>query len=297
VRATATLPRPRPYNGFVVLPDGHLVTKDFGGRLPGPDAAPEVDEPAELLVLDPDTLAVVARAEVPEPSVARISAHDTTVYVVGLDALHRFTWDGTRLARDRDFRAVYRTRPGQTYGWDATIALGAAWFLDNGAGTERFAGSFRGMGASSAPLHLVRVDLDDGAVTLTEVCGRSGGLIANPPVVDEARRIVVGYDSAHAVLAAFDVADDGATSRRWSRSQDHACHPLLFADTGELVTNDHDPERGADQVVVLDVATGEERLRVDSGSPWQSVLFPAVGETADVYLCSFTTITRVAARR
>lgn len=297
VRASAPLPRHRPYNSFVVLPDGHLVTKDFGGRLPGDHSSVVVEEPAELLVLDPVTLAVVARAGVPEPSVARISALGSTVYVVGTTALHRFAWDGTRLTRDADFTAVYRTLPGQTYGWDAVLALGAAWFLDDGEGSERFAGSFRGLGVSSAPLHLVRVGLDDGAVTLTEVCGRPGGLIANPPLVDEARRIVVGYDSANAVLAAFDVAPDGTTTPRWSRNQDHACHPLLFPDTGELVTDDHDAARGMDQVVVLDIATGDERVRVDSGSPWQSVLFPAAGFADDVYLCSFTTLTRVAPRR
>lgn len=297
VRVSATLPRDRPYNSFVVLPDGHLVTKDFGGRLPGADPSSAADEPAELLVLDPSTLAVVARAAVPEPSVARLSALGDTVYVVGTTALHRFGWDGACLARDTDFVARYRTLPGQTYGWDAVLALGAAWFLDDGEGSERFAGSFRGLGVSSSPLHLVRVGLDDGAVMLTEICGRPGGLVANPPIVDVDRRIVVGYDSANAVLSAFDVADDGTVTPRWSRAQDHACHPLLFPDTGELVTDDHDPERGMDQVVVLDVATGAERLRVDSGSPWQSVLFPAAGFGGDLYLCSFTTLTRVAARR
>ena len=53
---------------------------------------------------------------------------------------------------------------GQTYGWDCVLAAGAAWFLDDGEGTERFAGTFRGSGVSTAPLHLVRVDLGTGEV-------------------------------------------------------------------------------------------------------------------------------------
>ena len=297
VLASATLPRVRPYNSFVVLPDGHLVTKDFGGRLPGAAPAIAEAEPAELLVLDPGTLAVVARATAPEPSIARLSALGDVVYVVGTTALHRFAWDGAALTRDETFSPRYRTVVGQTYGWDAVLALGAAWFLDDGEGSERFAGCFRGLGVSSAPLHLVRVGLDDGAVSLTEICGRPGGLVANPPLVDPDRRIVVGYDSGNGVLAAFDVDVDGGTTRRWSRDQNHACHPLLFTDTGELVTNDYDTARGTDQIVVLDIANGTERLRVDSGSPLQSVLFPAAGSDDDVYLCSFTTVTRVAARR
>ena len=292
--ATCALPRRRPYNSFVVVPDGHVITKDFGGVLPGQDQATHTPEPAELLALDPESLAVVARYELPEPSIARLSADGDTVYAVGTETLFRVGWDGTQLVPD-DFAARYRTAPGQTYGWDAVLALGAAWFLDNGAGSERYAGTFRGAGISAAPLHLVRVDLVTGACTLTEVCGKPNGIVANPPVVDEARRIVVAYDSGNGVLAAFDVGADGSLTRRWEREQNHACHPLLFPDTGELVTNDHDAARMMDAIVVLDIETGAERARVDSGSPVQSVVFPAAGFGRDFYYCSFAVVTRVSA--
>ena len=164
-------------------------------------------------MLDPVTLEVVASCEVAEPSIARLSADGDTVYVVGDHSLLRARWDGTDLVADAAFAARYRTMPGQTHGWDAVLALGAAWFLDDGAGAERYAGTFRGVGTNTAPLHLVRVDLDTAEVQLTEVCGRPGGLIANPPLVDEQRRIVVGYDSGNAVMAAFDIADDGSLTR------------------------------------------------------------------------------------
>ena len=38
---------------------------------------------------------------------------------------------------------------------------------------------------------------------------------------------------------------------------------------------------------MLDVETGREVLRVDTGSPVQSVLFPAVGWGRTVYSCTF----------
>jgi hypothetical protein len=296
VLASCELPRRLPYNSFVITPDGHLVTKDFGGLLPGGDRAAHAPPPAALLALDPETLAIVARCDLPEPSVARLSAAGDDVYVVGTSSLFRVQWSGRELVLDRDFAARYRTVPGQTYGWDAVLALGAAWFLDNGEGSERYAGTFRGQGISAAPLHLVRADLATGAVTLTEICGLPNGLVANPPVVDESRSIVVGYDSANAVLAAFDIAADGGTSLRWRRDQDHACHLLLFPDTGELVTNDHDAVRMADAIVVLDIETGEERVRIDAGSPLQSVLFPSAGFDRDFYYCSFAALTRVSYR-
>ncbi len=80
---------------------------------------------------------------------------------------------------------------------------------------------------------------------------------------------------------------------RWSRPQDHASHLVRYADTGELVTADYDHGRFADQVVVLDLETGAEKARADTGSPLQSVVFPAAGFDRDLYLCSFTTLSRV----
>lgn len=252
VVATRRLPRRKPYNSFVLFGDGCLVTKDFGGRLPGQEAGATSGEPAELLVLEPERLEIVGRAVLTEASVARLSADGDTVYAVGTSSLHRARWDGASLRVDEGFVGRYRILDGQSYGWDPVVALGAAWFLDNGSGAERYAGTFRGRGDNASPLHLVRVDLATGAVGLTEICGLPNGLIANPPLIDEFRRIAVGYDSGNGVLAAFDIAGDGSTTPRWRREQNHACHPLLFADSGELVTTDHDPVRMADEIVVLD---------------------------------------------
>jgi hypothetical protein len=285
VISSTTLPRPHPYNSFVVVPDGHVVTKDFAGSRPGFSITPEDREPCELLVLEPEGLDIVARLVLPEPSIARLSADGDDIYVVGDTTLFRVRWDGRTLTLDDTFGARYRTLDGQTYGWDCVVAVGAAWFLDNGDGSERYSGTLRGNGVSTAPLHLVRVDLGTGAVTMAEICGRPGGLVGNPPVVDERRGVVVGYDSGNGVVAAFDFA---TLTPRWRRDQDHASHLLLYDDTGELVTGDH-----AD-VVVLDISTGDELARADTGSSMQSVLFPAPGFDRDFYVCSFPTITRVA---
>ncbi len=289
VVASARLPRDRPYNSFVILPDGHLVTKDFGGIRP---QRTDVDGlgPSELVVLEPETLEVVSTLTLAEPSIARLSAEGMNVYVVGDTHFMRVQWSGESLRLDEDFVARYRTLDGQTYGWDAVIESGAAWFLDNGFGSEKFNGSFRGLGSSKAPLHIVRIDLETAAVSLTEVCGLSNGLIANPPAVDAARKIVVGYDSSNGVVAAFRFDDRGETEPLWSRNLDHAAHPLLFSETGELVLCDFDRDRNIDQLVVLNIENGEELVRADTGSPVQSVLFGAPGFRRDLYFCSLTTV-------
>lgn len=288
--ASRELPRRRPYNSFVVLPDGHLVTKDFSGSRPGHELVEPYDA-TELVVVEPETLRIVDTLQMPEASIARLSADDDYVYVVGTTSLLRARWNGTRLDAD-EFQAEYRRFDGQGFGWDAVIADGSAWFLDNGESTHRFAGTLRGVGTATAPLHLVRVDLASGHVSFAEICGLPAGVVANPPVVDERRKIVVGFDSGNGVLCGFRY-DEQKMTKVWSYEQNHGSHMLLYPESGEIVTAHHDAERGVEQVVVRDVATGTELARVDTGSPIQSVVFPACGSRRDFYWCSMLAITRV----
>lgn len=297
--ASRDLPRERPYNSLVVLPDGTLVMKDFSGDTPLHPAGP--DPGSELVALAPGTLEVVDRLVLPEGSIARLSVavdEDGTasVVVVGDEHLHVVGWHGQRFVADEAPRR-YVTMDGQTHGWDAVVEAGAAWFLDDGDGSTAFGPSFRGKGTNTAPLHLVRVDLldRDAPPTMVEICGQPGGLIANPPVVDAQRGIAMGYDSGNGVVAAFSLGADGVPEAdpRWRRDQDHAGHLLLDADAGLVVTFDFDHERGQDQAVVLDLDTGAEVSRTDTGSAVQTVLFPAPGWSDDLYGVSFTTVTRL----
>ena len=284
VQARRRLPRQLPYNSFVPLPGGAIATKDFAGSRPGVPVPAEDRRPSELVVMEPDQLEILDRLVIPEPSIARLSADGGDIYVVGDTSLLRVRWDGERLQLDEGFRVRYRLQEGQTYGWDCVVAAGAAWFLDNGEGTDAYSGTLRGHGVSSEPLHLVRVDLVTGELAMAEVCGLPRGLVANPPVVDARRQVVVGYDSGNGVVTGFDL---DTLEVRWQRSQDHGSHLLLYEDTGELVTGD------GNDVVVLDVTSGAELARADSGLGMQSVLFPAPGRGRDFYLCSFLALSHV----
>jgi hypothetical protein len=302
VQASRELPRDRPYNSFVVLPDGHLATKDLGGGH-GRHALADGTTGSEVLVIEPVGLEIVDRVELPEGSVARLSAGvdaegQSWVYAVGDTTALRLAWDAATgsLDLDEEWREKYVVADGQSFGWDAVVADDVLWFLDDGEGTSEFGPSLRDKGGNTAPLSLVSVPLDTSwaARTFQEVCGEPGGLVANPPAVDTAREIVVGFDSGNGVLAAWRYEEPGdPLEELWRRDQDHAGHLLLFPDTGELVTGDFDHERSVDQCVLLDIETGEERGRIDTGSPVQSVLFPAPGWDRDVYLTTFTTVTRV----
>jgi hypothetical protein len=290
VVASCELPRLRPYNSFVLLPDGNVVTKDFSGSRPGNELTEPFDA-TELVVLEPEELGVVASLQLPEASIARLSADDDDVYVVGTSALWRARWDGSSLTLD-DFSAKYRLMEGQTFGWDTVIADGCAWFLDNGESTHKFSGTLRGVGTATTPLHLVRVWLDSGRVQLTEICGLPGGVVANPPLVDTERKVVVGFDSGNGVLAGFRY-DSETLVPLWSHEQNHGSHMLLYPASGEFISAHYDVERGVEQVVVRDVVNGREKTRVDTGSPIQSVVFPACGLQRDFYWCSMLTLSRI----
>jgi hypothetical protein len=74
---------------------------------------------------------------------------------------------------------------------------------------------------------------------------------------------------------------------------DASMHMIRYADTGELVVNDHDADIG-DQLCVLDLESGLEKARVATGSAEQCVVFPTAGFGRDLYYCSFSTLARVA---
>ncbi len=310
------LPRPRPYNSFVVMPDGALITKDIDRTC---------ESRSTLSVLDPESLEpLCAELELPEPAVARLSADGPTLYVAGTDTLMRFRWDAEQraLERDRDWALGYRGRD-QGHAWDVSLSGGHAWFMDNGEHT--YSTTMLGAGVSPGPVHLIRVALDDVEDhDRVEVCGAPFGAVTNPPLYDAERRIAVGYDSAAGVLAAWRF-EDGRLAPLWSRPLATAGHLLAFGPSGELIAYDYDAPRALrrpparwlerpagrliagsrtrrmltrrcrEDVVVLDIETGADRARAGIPTLFQSALFPCPGWDRDLYYCSFSTVARVAA--
>jgi hypothetical protein len=310
--ASRELPRPRPYNSFVVLADGTLAMKDLDRDLRAP---------ALLTLLDPETLEPRA-ADTPliEPSIARLAADGDTIYVVGANNAWRYRWEGATLERDDQWTFRYHGGPRHSYGWDPVIAGGQMWFLDNGA--HGYSTAMRGAGMAPGPVRLIRVSLEDPADRETvEVCGRPRGTATDPPLYDERRRIAIAYDSGNGIVAAFRFGR--RLEPLWQRELSHAAHMIEFADTGELVLQDfrspaitrtrlshalgrrwaapaHSARvRGAlargsgDDVLVVDIETGDERGRARVPSMFQSVLFPAPGFERDLYWCTFSTLARL----
>jgi hypothetical protein len=281
--ASRELPEPEPYNGFVALDDGVLVTKNLSRT-----------RRARFTVLDPVTLAPACDDVVlDEPSVARLSACGDTVYAIGLRTAVRLHWDraARRLRPDPGWRVDYAGDAGCTHGWDAVIDGTHAWFMDNGE--HRYLTTMVGAGVGRAANRLVRVSLSDPRDRVAiEVSGLPAGSVTNPPLVDPRRRVVVGFDSANRVLRAWRIDTDGALVPLWSKRRfGCASHGLLYADTGELVVNDW--RRVGEDVVVLDVVTGAERGRVRVGGFTQGVVFPSPGWGRDLYWSTMSVLARI----
>ena len=288
LRQSRSLPEDQPYNGFVVLDNGLIVTKNLSET-----------QPARLSVLDPVSLQAAAPDTLcPEPSVARLSARGNTVYVVGVRSLMRYHWSDSqqRLLPDKDWRVDYLGTQGHSFGWDMVLAGDHGWFMDNGR--HRYRWRMKGAGVSRSANRLHRVSLlHSQAQASVEVCGLPGGSITNPPLVDPHRRMVVGYDSANACVRAWRIDDDETQDGLRLQALWHkpsfgcASHMLLYPDTGELVLNDH--RLTGEEVVVLDIVTGEEKGRVRIGGWTQGVVFPCPGRQRDFYWSSMSRLARV----
>ncbi len=282
--AQLELPMNEPYNSFVVLDNGLIVTKNLS-----------TTRPALLSVIEPGTLRfAAAHIRCPEPSVARLSAVGNTVYLVGVRSIFRLHWDSQAgcLRRDETWGLDYIGDSQQSHGWDAVLDGEHAWFMDNGQ--HRYRIRMIGAGVQQTPNRLIRVSLKDTTDHLKiNVSSLPGGSITNPPLIDKQRRIVLGYDSANRVLRAWRIDPLASTlSPLWTKT-DWACasHMLLYPDTGELVINDY--RRWGEEVAVLAVETGQELARVRPGGITQGVVFPSVGWERDFYWSSMGRVARV----
>ncbi len=137
--------------------------------------------------------------------------------------------------------------------------------------------------------------------------------------------MVIAYDAGNAVLRAWRLAGD-ELEPLWRRDGfAHAGHLIHFPDTRELIAGDWQDRGtpsnrrlrramslagrpvftrvaaarraalrlGHDELVVLDLDTGEEKARTAVPSPTQGFLFPAPGYRRDLYYQSLSTIARI----
>ena len=100
----------------------------------------------------------------------------------------------------------------------------------------------------------------------------------------------IAWDSVNGGLAGVAVEGDGL-SVAWTVDARPSMQPLVYPETGELVINDY--KTGDDQLIVVDISSGEILSRVSLGSRVANGMFLTPGLGRDVYYCSTLAISRV----
>ncbi len=301
------------HNGLLILSDGAVITKDI-----------RLGDVASTLTVCDENLQPVASIEVPEPSMGRIAATsdgpgNDVIYVPGSTRVHRYRWDGQSLTHDSTWAPTYRDASAGGLAWDCTIADGRVWLMDNGnvpAVQHRFSQiptvrspapsspSASGPGTSggapqtpswSEPVRATGISAADqtDVVTLVPTEYPSGWVIA-PPLVHDG--VAVVWDTGNTGVAAFDITAPGGPEMLWFQPFRTSMQPMLFPDTGELIINDYrqlDEYETSDDIVVLDLRTGQMKARVPTGATRMNGMFLCPGWDRDLYYCTFGTVARI----
>lgn len=299
------LPADCSHNGLLSLTDGTLITKDL--RLEGRGGT-------TITRIDPETLDVLDSFVLPEGSMGRIAATvdpDTGlehVYVPGIEHLWRLEIDADAMAVDREWNPRYRTLGGaQGLAWDSCLSDGFCWVMDcgdiesvrmihrrdpNGRWDEHPGRqlSWRQPAPWDGPQRPLRVDTSRERVTEIAPFGTAGGGVIAPPVHVPELGTTIAWDSVNGGLAG--VVGDDELDVAWQLDVRPSMQPVVFPESGELVINDF-TDAGTDDLVVVDVSSGDLIDRVDTGSRVANGMFLTAGPDRSIFYCSTLTLARI----
>ncbi len=301
--AERELPVDQAHNGLLVLADGTILTKDL--RLAG-------QGPSTVTRLTPDGLDLVGEPlRLPEGSMGRISSDlgdaGELVYIPGIERVWRLRVTPDELVLDPEWQPRYRRAGGaQGLSWDGCLSADALWLMDNGDidslraiygehpngrfGARDARLSWQRPAPWSGPQRLLRLSIEDGSVDEVAPFGTPGGGIIAPPVHVPEHDMCIAWDSVNGGLAGV-ATGDGGLEVAWQVDARPSMQPVVFPDTGELVINDFRDRD--DQLIVVDIPTGEVLSRVSTGSSLANGMFLTPGGDRDVYYCSTLSIARV----
>ncbi len=294
IQAERELPVSRSHNGLLALADGSLVTKDL--KLEGQGGT-------TITRLSSETLEVIDEPVVlPEGSMGRIAADldgdVENIYVPGTEHMWRLQLNNGRLEVDR-WRPRYRTA-SDSHGlaWDSCLSEDSVWIMDcgdigsvrkihntvpNGRWDEAPGKdlSWRNPAPWQGAQRLIRLDARTGESSEIEPFGTPGGGIIAPPVHVPELQTTIAWDSVNGGLAGVSSAAEDLEVA-WQLEVRPSMQPIVYPESGELVINDF-TDSGSDDLIVVDIRSGELLDRVPTGSRIANGMFLSPGDGRSVY--------------
>ena len=296
------LPINQAHNGLLILSDGTIVTKDC--RL-------ENQQNSTITRLDPNTLELLHEPfALPEGSMGRIASDlnddGEFIYIPGIERIWRIKVLPDALELDEDWQPQYRNaNQSQGLAWDGCISEGSLWVMDNGdiesvrsiygvnpngRVAENTHLSWRNPAPWKGRQRLIKFDLISGEKTSIEPFDKEGGGIIAPPVNVPEYEMCIAWDSINGGLAGISTTDR-KLAVSWQLDMRPTMQPIIFPDSGELVINNF--ENGEDELIVVDIATGELLSRAKVNARLANGMFLTPGFNRDIFYCTTGTFSKV----
>lgn len=298
------------YNGFDVLPDGRLVTKNMesppfcptglinpfipysqlgnlapllaGVQLFGGLACHLLlnTTPSQLVVLDPEALDIVVALELPEPMAGRVTVRAqegySHLYIPGASTLFRYVYRDGTVTLDESWGPVPYTEP--TQGPAAAASFIGDWVILQNTGYVR--------SGSLIAVHTGDASRIWRAEPFELIAGVPLGpsFVLSKPSVDADNRVVVALDTFALQLAAVRFDPDSGFETLWRRPTLSMAYSALVGPPGQRqivipdqlqlgpLTGDAASGAARDRVLWIDLLSGET---VASSGPLS--LLPAPG--------------------
>ena len=296
------LPINQAHNGLLILSDGTIVTKDC--RL-------ENQQNSTITRLDPNTLELLHEPfALPEGSMGRIASDlnddGEFIYIPGIEKIWRIKVLPDALELDEDWQPQYRNAyQSQGLAWDGCISEGSLWVMDNGdiesvrsiygvnpngRVAENTHLSWRNPAPWKGRQRLIKFDLISGEKTSIEPFDKEGGGIIAPPVNVPEYEMCIAWDSINGGLAGISTTG-GKLVVSWQLDMRPTMQPVIFPESGELVINNF--ENGEDELIVVDIATGELLSRAKVNARLANGMFLTPGFNRDIFYCTTGTFSKV----
>ena len=296
------LPINQAHNGLLILSDGTIVTKDC--RL-------ENQQNSTITRLDPNTLELLHEPfALPEGSMGRIASDlnddGEFIYIPGIERIWRIKVLPDALELDEDWQPQYRNAyQSQGLAWDGCISEGSLWVMDNGdiesvrsiygvnpngRVAENTHLSWRNPAPWKGRQRLIKFDLISGEKTSIEPFDKEGGGIIAPPVNVPEYEMCIAWDSINGGLAGISTSDR-KLAVSWQLDMRPTMQPVIFPESGELVINNF--ENGEDELIVVDIATGELLSRAKVNARLANGMFLTPGFNRDIFYCTTGTFSKV----